>query len=214
MLITNDNESATIVIETEIQLIQIQNTQGVGSTTGAGDFVTAGITMEVTPQISQDGYITLELDLDVTNFLGESSTPGVSPPRQRRRVTTFLTVPDSTTVIVGGLKSSTSSKTVSKIPLLGDIPLIGELFKTQRTVERRTNLYIFLRPKILKDANFEDMKRESYDLLKQAERDIDKLQTPQKGDFFDKAYADHARRVNPAPGNPDRHFDYQGIEKD
>lgn len=214
MLITNDNESATIVIETEIQLIQIQTTQGVGTTQGAGEFVTAGITMEVTPQISQDGYITLELDLDVTNFLGESSTPGTSPPRQRRRVTTFLTVPDSTTVIVGGLKSSTSSKTVSKIPLLGDIPLIGELFKTQRTVERRTNLYIFLRPKILRDANFEDMKRESYILLKQAERDIDKLQTPQKGDFFEKAYADHDRRVNPAPGNPDRHFDYQGIEKD
>src|SRR5690606_39675166 len=107
---------------------------GQGMMTSAGEFVEAGITMYVTPQISQDGYITLELDLDITNFAGESATPGVSPPRQRRRITTFVTVPDSSTVVVGGLKSSTSSKTVNKIPLLGDIPLIGELFKSQRTV--------------------------------------------------------------------------------
>ncbi|MCA8910113.1 MAG: hypothetical protein KDB82_00290, partial [Planctomycetes bacterium] len=143
MLITNDNEAATIEIQQEIQLVQLNNLgTGQGTSQTAGDFVEAGITMNVTPQISQDGYITLELDLDITNFTGESTTPGVSPPRQRRHITTFVTVPDASTVVVGGLKSSTSSKTVSKIPLLGDIPLIGELFKSQRTVERRTNLYI------------------------------------------------------------------------
>ena len=212
MLITNDNEQATIEIQTEIQLIQIS--QGTNSDqVGAGEFVEAGITMNVTPQISQDGYITLELDLDITNFTGESATPGTSPPRQRRRITTFVTVPDASTVVVGGLKSSTSSKTVSKIPLLGDIPLIGELFKSQRMVERRTNLYIFLRPKILKDANFDDYRDISLEKVRQAERDTAKMQTPQKEDFFRDSYEDFTRKHNPPPGSPDRHFDYQGLKK-
>lgn len=214
MLITNDNESATIEIQTEIQLVQLNDLgAGSGTTTTAGDFVEAGITMTVTPQISQDGYITLELDLDITNFTGESATPGVSPPRQRRRITTFVTVPDSSTVVVGGLKTSESSKTVSKIPLLGDIPLIGELFKSQRTVERRTNLYIFLRPKILKDANFEDLKNESKKALQEAKTDISKMNTPQKERFFRNADADHAGGQNPTPGTADRHFDYQGLDR-
>jgi general secretion pathway protein D len=214
MLITNDNESATIEIQTEIQLVQLNDLgAGSGTTTTAGDFVEAGITMTVTPQISQDGYITLELDLDITNFTGESATPGVSPPRQRRRITTFVTVPDSSTVVVGGLKTSESSKTVSKIPLLGDIPLIGELFKSQRTVERRTNLYIFLRPKILKDANFEDLKNESKKALQEAKSDISKMNTPQKERFFRNADEDHAGGQNPSPGTADRHFDYQGLDR-
>lgn len=215
MLITNDNEAATIEIQTEIQLVQLNDLgAGSGTTTTAGEFVEAGITMNVTPQISQDGYITLELDLDITNFTGESATPGVSPPRQRRRITTFVTVPDASTVVVGGLKSSTSSKTVSKIPLLGDIPLLGELFKSQRTVERRTNLYIFLRPKILKDANFDDYKDVSLETLREAERDTSKMQTPQKERFLKEAYEDFARKNNPPPGSPERHFDYQGLKKD
>ncbi|MCA8915700.1 MAG: type II secretion system secretin GspD [Planctomycetes bacterium] len=213
MLITNDNEQATIEIQQEIQLVQLNNLgTGQGTTTSAGDFVEAGITMNVTPQISQDGYITLELDLDITNFTGESATPGVSPPRQRRRITTFVTVPDSSTVVVGGLKSSTSSKTVNKIPLLGDIPLIGELFKSQRTVERRTNLYIFLRPKILKDANFDDYKELSYQKLHDAESDTKKMRTPQKDEFFKDAYEDYDKDHNPPPGTADRHFDYQGLK--
>jgi len=214
MLITNDNEAATIEIQQEIQLVQLNNLgTGQGTSQTAGDFVEAGITMNVTPQISQDGYITLELDLDITNFTGESTTPGVSPPRQRRHITTFVTVPDASTVVVGGLKSSTSSKTVSKIPLLGDIPLIGELFKSQRTVERRTNLYIFLRPRILKDANFDDYKKESLIALHNAEADTSKTKTPQKAEFFKRSYDDYEKQNNAAPGTANRHFDYQGLSK-
>ena len=212
MLITNDNQEATIEIQTEIQLLQLTSNVN-GNLQGAGDFVEAGITMSVTPQISADGYVTLQLDLDITNFTGESTTPGTSPPRQRRRITTFVTVPDASTVVVGGLKTSESSKTVSKIPLLGDIPLLGELFKSQRTVERRTNLYIFLRPKILKDANFADLKDESRKALAQAEQDTSKSQTPQQKRLFEDARRQFEKSRNTPPGTPDRSFDYQGLER-
>lgn len=212
MVITNDNESATIEIQAEIQLVQLNSLgAGVGTTTSGGDFVEAGINLNVTPQISQDGYVTLEVDLDVTNFVGESPQPGVSPPRQRRRITTFVTVPDANTVIIGGLKSSTSSKTVSKLPFLGEIPLLGEFFKSQRTVERRVNLYIFLRPKILNDVTFGDYKDLSRRMLDEAQNDIKKMETKQKRDFFERAKADYEEARDVKPGTPKRHFDYQGI---
>lgn len=212
MLITNDNEEATIEITTEIQLVQLNNLgTGQGTSQTAGDFVEAGITMNVTPQISADGYVTLQIELDITNFTGESATPGVSPPRQKRTITTFVTAPDATTIVIGGLKSSESSKSVTKIPLLGDLPLIGELFKSQRTVERRTNLYIFLRPKILKDANFDDLRQESADALNRARNDTKKLDTPQKREFFEQADEDLQRQNVKKPGTAKRSFDYQGL---
>jgi general secretion pathway protein D len=213
MLITNDNEVATIEIQTELPRIEVTSTQGVGSTSGVTQFDEAGISMNVEPRISQDGYITLGLELDITNFVGESATPGVPPPRQRRRITTWVTVPDGSTVVVGGLKSSTSSKTINKIPLLGDIPLIGELFKSQRTVNRRTNLYMFLRPRILKDANFEDLEKLSLDTLHRAEADTSKVKSKQRDEFFATAYADHEKKDKAKPGKPERHFDYQGLDR-
>lgn len=210
MLITNDNEPATIEIQSEIQLLEIsQSTQG--NLQGAGQFVEAGISMNVTPQISADGYVTLQIELDITNFVGESATPGTSPPRQKRTITTFVTAPDASTIVIGGLKSSESSKAVTKIPLLGNIPLIGELFKSQRTIERRTNLYIFIRPKILKDASFDDLRGVSAQKLREAESDTRKLDTPQKRDFFNQARADEESRNVKKPGTARRSFDYQGL---
>lgn len=213
MLITNDNEPATIEVQTEIQIARVSQGNVSDITTG-GDFVEAGINMTVTPQISQDGYVTLEIDLDITNFSGEAPNANVSPPRQRRRITTIVTVPDASTVVVGGLKTSESSKTVTKIPLLGDIPLLGELFKSQRTVSRRTNLYIFLRPKIMKDANFDDLNRTSLEHLDEAREDSARVTSQQKEDFFDGAYGDHERARETPPGESDRAWDYQGLDAD
>jgi len=210
MLITNDNEEATIEIQSEIQLIEVnQNVNG--NLQGAGQFVEAGISMNVTPQISADGYVTLQIELDITNFVGESATPGVSPPRQKRHITTFVTAPDASTIVIGGLKSSESSKSVTKIPLLGDLPLIGELFKSQRTVERRTNLYIFLRPKILKDANFDELKDVSRKAIDAADRDTKKFNTEQKAEFIRRAREDYDKQRSSKPGTAQRSFDYQGL---
>lgn len=213
MLIVNDNEEATIEIQTEIPRIETTNVSGVGTSSGVTQFDEAGITMTVTPQISEDRYITLQIDLDITNFLGDSPQPGVPPPRQRRRITSHVTVPDTSTVVVGGLKTSESSKTVTKIPILGDIPLLGEFFKSQRSVERRTNLYIFLRPKILRDVNFADLKDETRDRLGQAERDTARMTNRAKDEFIGKAKDDLERNRIAAPGTPERAFDYQGIDK-
>ncbi len=208
----NDNSQAEIIIETEIQLVQLNNLgTGSGTTTTAGDFVEAGITLTVTPQISQDDYVTVEINLDISAFVGEAPNSGVSPPRSHRSITTLVTVPNGNTIVIGGLKSAESSKTVSKIPLLGDIPLIGELFKSQRKVQRETNLYIFLRPRILRDANFDDMKNMSREALNEASREM--LDVPANKKFIDTALKDYEQRKNTAPGTPSRSFDYKGLDK-
>jgi len=213
MIITNENEEAVIEVQTEIQLIEFQDSTGGFTRQSGGQFVEAGVQMSVTPQISEDGYITLVIDLDISNYVGESPTPGVAPPRQSRRIRTHVTIPDASTVVVGGLKSSESSKSVTKIPLLGDIPLLGELFKSQRKVERRTNLYIFLRPKILKDTNFDDLREISREHLRRAELDSLKQQSPQQREFFDRAEREQEISRRPAPGQSDRAFDYQGLNR-
>jgi general secretion pathway protein D len=211
MLITNENEEARIEVRTEIQLQVFQDVTGGISRQAAGEFVEAGITMRVTPSISEDGYIRLQVELDITNFTGESPTPGVSPPRQVRVIDTNVTIPDESTVVIGGLKSSESSRTVNKIPLLGDIPLLGELFKSQRKVERRTNLYIFLRPKILRDANFDDLREESRDRLRQADFDSRRQQSPQQARFIERAMSEDEATRRVPPGETDRAFDYQPL---
>ncbi|CAG0974582.1 Secretin GspD 2 [Planctomycetaceae bacterium] len=212
-VLVNDNSPATIDITTEIQLTVLNNLgTGQGTNTTGGDFVEAGITLTVTPQISQDDYVTVEIDLDISAFVGDAPNSGVSPPRSRRRITTLVTVPNGNTIVIGGLKSAESSKSVSKIPFLGDIPLIGELFKSQRTVSRVTNLYIFVRPRIMRDANFKDLKDRSLEVLNEADKKM--LNVPANKEFIDTAKADFTKRQKTPPGKATRSFDYQGLEKD
>ncbi len=212
-VLVNDNSPATIDITTEIQLTVLNNLgTGQGTNTTGGDFVEAGITLTVTPQISQDDYVTVEIDLDISAFVGDAPNSGVAPPRSRRRITTLVTVPNGNTIVIGGLKSAESSKSVSKIPFLGDIPLIGELFKSQRTVSRITNLYIFVRPRIMRDANFKDLKDHSRDALNDAKTHM--LDVPANKEFIERSLKDYDKRQKTAPGKPTRSFDYQGLDKD
>jgi type II secretory pathway component GspD/PulD (secretin) len=69
-----------------------------------------------------------------------------------------VTIPGDTTIVVGGIKVDAKSSTVSKIPLLGDIPLIGNLFKDQSKNSSTTRLYVFITPRILRDPHFQDIR--------------------------------------------------------
>jgi len=159
-VMANDNEESTIEILTEQPVLNTTTNNGV--TSGNNTFTEDGITLTVTPQISQDKYIVLNLNLDVKAFIGQSAQPGLSPPRTSRTISTTVTVPDNQTVVIGGLTSTQASRSISKIPFLGDIPIVGELFKSEITSELKTNLYIFVRPQIYYDFEpIEEMSRES-----------------------------------------------------
>jgi len=80
------------------------------------------------------------------------------PPKQENAVDSVATIPDGYTVVVGGLDLVTDGKGESRIPLLGEVPLIGELFKTRSNDGSHTRFFVFIRANVLRSGSFEDLK--------------------------------------------------------
>lgn len=155
-LLVDDNEYAEIVSLQE--QATASGSTSTGSTTLAGGFsgyVTAGTTLSVTPQISGGGYLRLLYNIELSSFTGEGTVQGgvpLPPPKLTNTVSSdSVTVPSDFTVVVGGLTVDTKNKTVVKVPFLGDIPLVGLLFQDRNTGERKTTLYVFLTPRVMRD---------------------------------------------------------------
>lgn len=159
-LLVDDNEEAEVT-SVDSQPVPTRIVRDGGSDSG-NDVVTsdreveAGTTLKVTPQISDGGSLKLKYEIELSSFTGEG-TNDLPPPRQVNTVKSeSVTVPHDSTVVVGGLVVDQKTKSVAKVPLLGDIPLFGLLFQDRNTGNRQTVLYIFLTPKILRDENFQD----------------------------------------------------------
>lgn len=119
--------------------------------------INAGITLDVTPWVSNTGEITLELHPNISN-LGGASTEG--PPQvSQRQVDTTVRVQSGETIILGGLIQDVKNETVSKVPFLGDLPLIGKLFQKTGYNQNQNELIIFITPHIL-DENVETISPE------------------------------------------------------
>lgn len=156
-LLVDDNVEASIVSLDQ----QPTTTTTIGQTsdqTAFAGFQDAGTTLRVTPRISEGGYLRLTYEIELSNFVGEG-TGGVPGPRQQRTVSSeSVTIPSDATIVVGGLITKDKSRTVVKVPLLGDIPLVGELFRSTVNNETEGVLYVFLTPRIMRDANFVDLR--------------------------------------------------------
>ena len=157
-LLVNDNEESSIVSIEEQPYAEIsQGTGGGQNISGFGGTVEAGTTLTVTPSISKAGFIRLEYEVELSNFIGIASE-NLPPPTNRRTVTGSATVPSNATIVIGGITVDDVRDTVLKVPLLGDIPLVGELFKRTNKTNNRSKLYVFLTPRIMADPNFNDLK--------------------------------------------------------
>lgn len=152
-----DNKPALIQSVQQEPYVSLNASETV-STTSFGGFAEAGTTLEVTPHIAPADYLNLEYRLEVSSFTGNSPAASVPPPRRSDTISSFISVPDGHTVIVGGLKSDTRSKSVSKIPGFGDIPILGILGRSENHSRGDSTFYIFVRPTILRAARFEDLK--------------------------------------------------------
>ncbi|MDX2442153.1 MAG: type II secretion system protein GspD, partial [Desulfobacterales bacterium] len=105
-----------------------------------------GTTLKITPQISQDGMVRLAISQEVTKL---ESTTDFRPTTLKRTIDTTVIVDDNSTVVIGGLIDESFSKTEYKVPILGDIPLLGWLFKSRKTEREKTNLFVFLTPHVI-----------------------------------------------------------------
>ena len=114
-----------------------------------------GIELTVTPQINEMNSVTMELSLKVAEVEEDSSGLDVTTAgfiTSERELENVAVVDDNQTIVIGGLIGKTTTKVETKIPLLGDIPLIGALFRGKRDTERKTNLLIFLTPHVINDS--------------------------------------------------------------
>jgi type IV pilus assembly protein PilQ len=144
---TQDKVTATISSGVLIPYqAQAGGTAG-GSTT---EFQEAVLSLQVTPQITPDGRIIMELDITQDSVAAGS---GAIPAINTNAVTTSVLVDNGETIVLGGVFREESTTTETKTPLLGDVPYLGRLFKRTENASRRTELLIFITPKIIADLN-------------------------------------------------------------
>jgi len=126
--------------------------------------IDVGIQLKVTPHVNPDGQILMELNATIEAIVDQSdpNTP-FTPTIAKREVKTTVTVPDNRTVVISGLIREDQVQTVSKVPFLGDIPILGALFRRSVDRTQRTNLLILVTPHIVTDLEDADRMREEYE---------------------------------------------------
>ncbi|MFH2202516.1 MAG: type IV pilus secretin PilQ [Elusimicrobiota bacterium] len=147
-----NGEKASIDITTNIPYVTSETVQGATpTTTEKVSYTVTGIKLEVTPNINSDGSITLEIKPEVSQPSTVASAAGGTGAisTDSRSAQTTVHVNDGDTIVIGGLISDTESENIAKIPLLGDIPILGWLFKKKTNVRNRTELLIFVTSKIV-----------------------------------------------------------------
>ena len=149
---TLNNKEATIDITDQVPYTITESAVGSGGatvTTQKVTYVPSSITLKVTPTINSDGRISMHLSPKVSQASGGSST---TPPNTNTRSTeTNVIVRDGETIVIGGLIRDSQSDDVYKVPILGDIPLLGMLFRKKSVARKRLELLIFVTPRILED---------------------------------------------------------------
>jgi general secretion pathway protein D len=148
-LTTMDNEEAYFIVGQEVPIIT-------GTSTGSNnsnpfqtvDRQEVGIKLKVTPQINEGDAVQLLIEQEVSSVSGATS---VDISINKREIKTTVIVDDGGTIVLGGLIDEDVQESVSKVPLLGDIPIIGNLFKSTSTSKRKRNLMVFLKPTIVRD---------------------------------------------------------------
>ncbi len=149
---TLNNQAANINVTTQIPYVT-SNVASTGVQTQTVNYVTTGIQLTVTPSINADGRITLMVNPNISqpSVTAAGSTQTGAPAVDSRNATTTVLVRDGETIVIGGLITDNLQDTVSKVPLLGDIPILGWLFKKKTKTRVRAELLIFVTTRILPD---------------------------------------------------------------
>ena len=167
-LLVNDNEAGTIKTSEDVPIVSVETKivpgTGVTQPTAAPsvkiDTYTAGINLDIEPHISKGDQLRLKIILTRTDFrlndpyslnTPDGEVTGPTPPDLLTSdVTTVVTVPDNSTIILGGLERISQTKGGTKVPLLGDIPIIGGLFRNTANTNDQSRLYVFVKAHILR----------------------------------------------------------------
>ena len=164
-LTTMDNEEAFFIVGQEVPIIT-------GTTTGSNNsnpFTTVdrqevGIKLKVTPQINEGDAVQMTIEQEVSSVSGATS---VDISINKRQIKTTVIVDDGGTIVLGGLIDEDVQESEQKVPILGDIPILGHLFKSTSTSKRKRNLMVFLKPTIVRDGvRMNDISRRKYNYIR------------------------------------------------
>lgn len=177
-LMTLDNEEAVIVVGQNVPFITGSTST---SETGGNPFQTitredVGLTLRVLPQINDGDVIRLMVQQEVSSVVPTSSAIASSDLiTNKRSIETNILAENGETIVLGGLISDESSDSVQKIPILGDIPGLGALFKSRNKTAKKSNLIVFLKPSIIRDSKqSKEASKSQYDKIRSLQLDLDR----------------------------------------
>jgi type IV pilus assembly protein PilQ len=145
-VVTSDKETAKILKGSEIPY-QEASSSGATSTS----FKEASLSLEVTPQITPDNRIIIEVKVTKDEPDFANALNGV-PPIKKNEVNAKVLVSDGETIVIGGVFSNTQTKSVDKVPFLGDLPYLGRLFRRDVVSDNKNELLVFLTPRIMNNS--------------------------------------------------------------
>ena len=155
-ILTRNNQEAVITVGKRVPFIQNSRITSDGQTINTVTYDDIGIILRVTPHISDDRVVSMDVTPEISTLTAETvpiSNTVNAPVFATRSAETGVVVPDGKTVVIGGLMEDSKTKNTKKIPLLGDIPVIGAAFQSKNDSKTKTELLIFLTPHVVENAN-------------------------------------------------------------
>jgi general secretion pathway protein D len=183
-LITLDNEEAKIVVGENVPFITGQFTNTGTATTSPFQTIErkdVGITLRIKPQIGEGGTVrmTIYQEQSAVKETTAAGTSNAGPSTTKRSIESTVVIDDGAILVLGGLISDTFTDTKAKVPLLGDIPFFGNLFRSEKREKNRSNLMVFLRPTILRNSDSATkLSLDRYDLIRANQKDAQPAHHP------------------------------------
>ncbi|HEY5683578.1 MAG TPA: type II secretion system secretin GspD [Sulfuricaulis sp.] len=200
-LLTLDNAEAKIVVGQNVPFLTGSFSQATTTTGVVNPFQTierkdVGLTLKIKPQISEGGTVKLQIFQETSNVASAVGVGAQDLITNKRSIETTVVVDDGHTVVLGGLIEDSITDNTQAVPLLGRIPLLGWLFKSNEKKHKKTNLMVFLRPIIVRGADDSyGFTRDRYDHMRATEKTVWKKTSPKLEDFKPvepTSSADHA----------------------
>jgi general secretion pathway protein D len=182
-LLTTDNQEAQIIVGEERPFLRTQQTtlETTSNVLQSWDYKDVGITMKITPHISKGTLLRLDIFAEIKSFVEDVKGLTGAAITTKRQATTSVVVEDGSTVVIGGLIRDDRTGSISKVPILGDIPLLGWLFKNRKQDKTKTNLLILITPRIVTSA--EDLRKITEEEQERREQSIEEHKKEKKEAF-------------------------------
>lgn len=162
-ILTLDNEEAEIVVGENVPIITSRSKDSNNNPINSVERKDAALTLRFTPQITEGNLVRLKIYQEISSVVdGVGDVNEVGPTFNTRKLSNSVVANDGKTVVLGGMFQNNRTETNSKVPLLGDIPFLGRLFRSSSTDEKKTSLLIFITPRVIRSSeDLEKITRES-----------------------------------------------------